>query len=666
MISIKPIAFSKQGSRTLYGRYKVGPFSKGTGLNILNMLSTSLKSDLSRVSITCIEFKKPTINHEYTFIDGMRENPINLLRNLQGIIFVVDYQQLAEGSGQTEKVAKNIPIKGHFRLKGPREITAKDLKLPKGLFCVDPNQYIGTIDSNNVIEFDFFVNGPTSFALSMIHLKKNSTKLLFTTPTFNPIEQVNMCLEDYIVDYVEMEFGLFEIWTDGSIHPYSAIKSSLSILTGMFWTLFKATSKYETGKGLGLVGTEPLFEGTKPKGAKPPQQQQPPITNIPLNISNPETSKVWPLLIEKTRDQTEENQFLSGKTLVKTSKREKVKKQQTLNHSFLEERKKIKEERLLDNMLLSQLKDNKLGDMPIRALRNIVSDRQKVNRHLREQIKFQVAKQDKLTTKALNNSLNELLETARQKPSEENYPPLYKPPLASKSLNLLNSSLQNLPISYLNIPNASKRFLQDEGITNTYQVVTLFNNSKISLAQANILIDQLGESQLVVILKIAKNYLYLLDSTTMQKGPKVFENFMSEETCSKIMIKSLNLPFNIKYLFLKQRIYTLKDLLILTLPHLLYILKFNPDLFKRTYLMATNLMAVINDKAPQFTNISPLITYNGPKKKTIKEELVVVGAKPLSAEPWLGRSERGFACGEPFRKALCAKRGKAKGVLPQA
>ena len=56
---------------------------------------------------------------------------------------------------------------GFLRVSGPRVITAKDLKLPAGIQCVDPNQYIATLTEDGFINMKF------------ICIKLNLIKLIF-------------------------------------------------------------------------------------------------------------------------------------------------------------------------------------------------------------------------------------------------------------------------------------------------------------------------------------------------------------------------------------------------------------------------------------------------------------------------------------------------------
>lgn len=354
MISVKPIQVSKEEPGHLYGRYKIGPFPKGNALSALNTLAKSLRSDLSRSCITSIRFHDPQVKHEFTFIPGVRETALEFLINLQNISFVLDYSKL--------QVNKTVPIQGALMIKGPRKVTATDLKLPTGIKCVDSTQYIATIDSNSILRFDFFINGPTSLTVSIPEVEEitNSSQFLYTTPVFNPVKQVNMCLEDDCIDGIEMESGLFEVWTDGSIHPYAAIRSSLGILTSLFWVLFKSTSKY----------TESIK------------------TNHNLN--------------DEPYTQIEEKQMALNQLGKKLTKKTQAKIKQRFAQSWLNERKTIKQEKMLDDLLLAQLRSGPIGEIPLEELRKILHERRSQNLELRQSIRKQIVEDEKVETKTLD------------------------------------------------------------------------------------------------------------------------------------------------------------------------------------------------------------------------------------------------------------------------
>lgn len=519
MISVKPIQVSKEKPGHLYGRYKIGPFPKGNALSALNTLAKSLRSDLSRSCITSIRFHDPQVKHEFTFIPGVRETALEFLINLQNISFVLDYSKL--------QVNKTVPIQGALMIKGPKRVTATDLKLPTGIKCVDSTQYIATIDSNSILRFDFFINGPTSLTVSIPEVEEitNSSQFLYTTPVFNPVKQVNMCLEDDCIDGIEMESGLFEVWTDGSIHPYAAIRSSLGILTSLFWVLFKSTSKY----------TESIK------------------TNHNLN--------------DEPYTQIEEKQMALNQLDKKLTKKTQAKIKQRFAQSWLNERKTIKQEKMLDDLLLAQLRSGPIGEIPLEELRKILHERRSQNLELRQSIRKQIVEDEKVETKTLdiiakknrksdptfNSTKNSIWKTDKKKQQYLRY-----------MLNPLTvPTIKNSPIQQLPIPSTIKRLLQKLNINTTDKLLVLLNLTIRSKKQNIIFRKVFKKTRIRLMLNAIE--LKLTKASTERNTSKVQTPFgFISESHKAVSIKQLSISQATKRLLLAADIYTLKDLSSLT------------------------------------------------------------------------------------------------------
>lgn len=131
-----------ESDRNLYSRFQLGPFDKGQGLTIANVMRRTLLSELSGLAIVCVEI--PGVSHEYSNLKGVRESVLDLLLNLKQIVLVSKHDY-------------NSPEIGFLKVKGPAIIKSGDLKLPAHLQCADPTQYIATLSDNGSLEMKFMV-----------------------------------------------------------------------------------------------------------------------------------------------------------------------------------------------------------------------------------------------------------------------------------------------------------------------------------------------------------------------------------------------------------------------------------------------------------------------------------------------------------------------------
>ena len=130
-------------NNTLYGKFSLGPFLPGQGTTFGNALRRSLLSELSGLGITAFEIIG--VMQEFSTLPGLRESVLDLSLNLKQIVL-------------TGVLPFSTPPIGFLKVRGPAIIYAADLKLPPGVYCAAPKQYIGTLSSNGVLNLKFLVS----------------------------------------------------------------------------------------------------------------------------------------------------------------------------------------------------------------------------------------------------------------------------------------------------------------------------------------------------------------------------------------------------------------------------------------------------------------------------------------------------------------------------
>ena len=129
-------------NRSFYSRFQLGPFDLGQGLTVGNAFRRTLLSELSGVGVTLIEIDG--VCHEYSTLKGVRESVLDILLNLKQLVL-------------TSETTFSTPQVGYLSFTGPGVVTAKDLKLPVSVQCVDPDQTIATLSSDATLNFKFLV-----------------------------------------------------------------------------------------------------------------------------------------------------------------------------------------------------------------------------------------------------------------------------------------------------------------------------------------------------------------------------------------------------------------------------------------------------------------------------------------------------------------------------
>lgn len=210
---------------SLYARFKIGPIMESHGLTIGNALRRILLSELKSLCIIAAKIKLGNtflIPHEYCSLPGVREPALDLLLNLRQVTF------------QSDEFL-NEPLIGFLNVTGPKTITAKDLKLPQMIRLIDENQYIGTLTDNSTLSIQFLLSYGKN-GKSYLDIDQKNPGFFWLEPNFLPITQVNYKIESNSIENHD-EHVLLEVTTNGSIHPYEALRISVKKLQNLINSL---------------------------------------------------------------------------------------------------------------------------------------------------------------------------------------------------------------------------------------------------------------------------------------------------------------------------------------------------------------------------------------------------------------------------------------------
>nr|QIA47054.1 RNA polymerase subunit alpha [Colemanosphaera charkowiensis] len=148
---------------SFYGCFYLGPFDDSLSQTLANDLRRTLLSELTGLAITSVEIEG--VLHKFSNLPGMKESVLDLICNLQSIVLK---KQEIGNTNITYRTTKKT-YAGFLNVRGPRVIKARDLKLPSGLQCVDPNQYIATLAEDGFLNMKFNINEGKNFIKQKPH-----------------------------------------------------------------------------------------------------------------------------------------------------------------------------------------------------------------------------------------------------------------------------------------------------------------------------------------------------------------------------------------------------------------------------------------------------------------------------------------------------------------
>ena len=197
-----------------HGKFEFRPLEPGYGITVGNALRRILLSSLEGFSITTVKIEG--IDHEFSTITGVMEDVTEIILNLKQVRFKrtvddVDHEKVTiKVSGQDVFKAGNLNnALSSFEVLNPELVIFRmetDVKMQIELTISKGRGYVPA-EENEPVDAEF--------------------GLISIDSIFTPIRNVKYTVENYRVEQkTDYEKLLFEIETDGSIHPKDALKEA--------------------------------------------------------------------------------------------------------------------------------------------------------------------------------------------------------------------------------------------------------------------------------------------------------------------------------------------------------------------------------------------------------------------------------------------------------
>ncbi len=197
------------------GTYEIDGLYPGYGHTLGNSLRRIILSSLPGAAVTSVKIEG--VEHEFSTMDGVREDVVTILLNLKKLRFEVL-------TGEAQTVTLNI--------RGPKRVTGEDLKLPGQVRLLNPNSYLCELTGKGGIEMTFTVERGLGY-VAREALKKDRVEIgeISVDAIFSPIRRVNYEVENMRVgDRTDFNRLRISIETDGTLSPRQALEQSIEIM----------------------------------------------------------------------------------------------------------------------------------------------------------------------------------------------------------------------------------------------------------------------------------------------------------------------------------------------------------------------------------------------------------------------------------------------------
>ena len=231
-ISIKCLKSEKIQSGAFNGQFVINSLQPGQGITIGNQLRRVMLGDIGGIAISAVRITGVT--HEFSTIPGVREDILEILLNLKGIVL----------KSETKDVCF-----GRLKIQGPCVITADLIQLPSDIKIVNPNHYIATLLTSNILEIEFKFEYGTGYKLATQTFLDEADNYLQLDTVFMPVQKVDFKIENVYDTANNISERLFiDIWTNGSISPNEALEYGSQIIIDIFTSLINNKNTNENSQ----------------------------------------------------------------------------------------------------------------------------------------------------------------------------------------------------------------------------------------------------------------------------------------------------------------------------------------------------------------------------------------------------------------------------------
>lgn len=203
--------------------FEVEPLYPGYGMTLGNSMRRVLLSSLAGAAVTGVKIEG--VSHEFSAVNGVREDVIEIILNLKQIRF---------SASQEEKVTVSL------KKTGKGEVKAGDIKLVSGVEIANPELVIAHLDnSKSKLEMDLLIDqGRGYVAVESRSSEQMPVGMIAIDAIYTPIKRVRYNVENTRVGQMtNLDKLVLEVETDGTITPADAVSQAAEILVGHFQVL---------------------------------------------------------------------------------------------------------------------------------------------------------------------------------------------------------------------------------------------------------------------------------------------------------------------------------------------------------------------------------------------------------------------------------------------
>jgi DNA-directed RNA polymerase subunit alpha len=214
---LKPRIIDVQNVSPYHARLTMEPFERGYGHTLGNALRRTLLSSMPGFSAT--EVKMAGVLHEYSTIDGVQEDVVDILLNLKGVVLRMH--------GRDEATLT-------LKKSGEGVVTAGDIEQQHDIEIVNPDHVIAHLAPGGKLDMQIKVEQGRGYIAATSRKtgdEGRSVGSIMLDASFSPVRRVSYSVESARVEQrTDLDKLIMDIETNGAIEPEEAVRYAARIL----------------------------------------------------------------------------------------------------------------------------------------------------------------------------------------------------------------------------------------------------------------------------------------------------------------------------------------------------------------------------------------------------------------------------------------------------
>jgi DNA-directed RNA polymerase subunit alpha len=215
---IRPMIETEEQNNGAFGRFVVEPLERGFGTTIGNAMRRILLSALPGAA--AVGIKIDGVQHEFSQIEGVREDVAEIILNLKGVAFKAHF---------TDKDEKRVV---YLNKSEPGPVTAADIKLDADVEILNPDHYLCYLEQGASINAEIYVGQGRGYVPADANKSAdNPVGYIATDSIFTPVVAASYYVENTRVGQsIDYDKLTIEVKTNGTTSAREVISLSAKLM----------------------------------------------------------------------------------------------------------------------------------------------------------------------------------------------------------------------------------------------------------------------------------------------------------------------------------------------------------------------------------------------------------------------------------------------------